>query len=68
MRLIDVEKVVHEYYKNPTYEQLCKAFNEAPIVRAIPVDWINEWMRKSENTYNREQVYEMLKEWEKEND
>lgn len=40
----------------------------APTVDAIPIEWINNWMAKSENTYNREQVYEMLEDWEKENE
>ena len=40
MKLIDAEKVVHEYYKNPSYQQLCKVLNDAPTVEAIPVDWI----------------------------
>ena len=43
------------------------AVEEQPTVKAIPIEWIKNWMAKSENTYNREQVYEMLEDWEKEN-
>ena len=45
-----------------------KRIEEAPIVKAIPVEWIKNWMAKSENTYNRDQVYKMLEDWEKENE
>ena len=41
---------------------------EKYIKSAIPIEWIKNWMAKSENTYNREQVYEMLEDWEKENE
>lgn len=51
-----IEKIVNEWVDNQI------------TVKAIPVEWIKEWMQKSENTYNREQVYEMLHDWEKEND
>lgn len=30
---------------------------------AIPIEWVKEWAMKSENTYNREQIVEMLNDW-----
>ena len=29
-RYIDAVALIHEYYKNPTYQNLCKAINETP--------------------------------------
>lgn len=34
----------------------------------IPIEWTKRWAMKSENTYNREQIVEMLNDWEKENE
>lgn len=72
MRLIDAEKVVHEYYKNPSYQQLCKVLNEAPTVKAIPIEWIDGYIKRRANDVN---IYaeilfisDMVKEWEKENE
>jgi hypothetical protein len=31
-RLIDVDKVVKEYYKKPTYPSLCAILNNAPTI------------------------------------
>ena len=73
MRLIDAEKVVHEYYKNPSYQQLCKVLNEAPTVKAIPIEWIEEWY-KTHVYYLKEEkpiiyAYEqMIMDWEKEHE
>lgn len=56
-------------YKKPiSLSKIRTLLNKQPQVEAIPIEWIKNWMAKSENTYNREQVYEMLKEWEKENE
>ena len=41
--------------------------DEQPTVEAIPIEWVKRWAMKSENTYNREQIIEMLNAWEKEN-
>lgn len=40
---------------------------EKPYLEAIPIEWVKRWAMKSENTYNREQIVEMLNDWEKEN-
>lgn len=37
MKLIDSDALNHEYYKNPSYANLCKAINNAPIIDAVPV-------------------------------
>lgn len=81
MRLIDVNKLIDnldamipDYDYSDTSMGIATAIQEAgrmavyEEVKAIPVEWMQNWMRKSENTYNREQVYEMLEEWEKENE
>ena len=69
MRLIDDEKVVHEYYKNPSYHQLCKVLNEAEEVIAIPIDWIHNYLN---NTFLPEShfwvIQKMIKEWAKEHE
>jgi len=45
MRLIDAEKVVHEYYKNPSYQQLCKEMH-FQMVNGVSK---NAFVRLSEN-------------------
>ena len=37
VRLIDADALITEYYKNPTYPNLCKAINYAPTIDAEPV-------------------------------
>lgn len=34
----------------------------------IPTEWVKEWALKSENTYNRDQIVEMLNDWGEENE
>lgn len=59
----------HETLESVTVnlKDLFEEYGYIPKAKAIPIEWIKNWIAKSENTYNREQVYEMLKEWEKEN-
>lgn len=66
-KFIDIEKATHEYYKNPSYHQLCKVLNEAPIVNVIPVEWIKDWLGKLKDGYD-DSVYQMLEDWENENE
>lgn len=64
-------KVLTDYYHHKTgmqHEVLQDALSKVPEVNAIPIEWIKEWAMKSENTYNREQIIEMLKDWREEND
>ena len=44
------------------------AVEEQPTVKAIPIEWIRQWCNKSENTYSKADVIEMLNDWEKENE
>ena len=36
--------------------------------KMIPIEWIRQWCNKSENTYSKADVIEMLNDWEKENE
>lgn len=70
MRLIDADEIIREtdkvrYLRHIYIHQL---MDRLPKVEAIPVEWVKEWAMKSENTYNREQIVEMLEDWEKENE
>ena len=65
-RLIDVDELLKTIPPEEIVSRIAVA--NAPIVDAVPVEWIKNWMAKSENTYNREQICEMLEEWEKENE
>lgn len=71
MRLIDADKLFHEYLTNELWnipDIVYCALLKQPTVEAIPIEWVKRWAMKSENTYNREQIVEMLNDWEKEND
>ena len=71
MRLIDADKLMESLKPNESVWVglvLSELIDNTTTVKAIPIEWIKNWIAKSENTYNREQVYEMLKEWEKENE
>lgn len=39
-----------------------------PTIEAIPVKWIKAWKDRSENTYYRDQVISMMKDWRKEHE
>ena len=69
MRLIDADRLRAKITAMVTRpHQFMYEIERAPTVKAIPIERIKNWMAKSENTYNREQVYEMLEDWEKENE
>ena len=36
-RYSDMDALIHEYYKNPTYQNLCKAKNNAPAADVVEV-------------------------------
>ena len=44
-KLIDKEELIFEYYRNPTYANLCKVINDAPIIDAEPVRH-GQWVLK----------------------
>ena len=71
MRLIDEYKATDDICEHITTKAVSRVvaiLQSQPTVDAIPVEWVKEWAMKSENTYNREQIVEMLNDWEKEND
>ena len=48
-KLIDKEELIFEYYRNPTYANLCKAINNATVIDAEPVrhgHWIDRGYMK----------------------
>ena len=64
----DVLDIIYDSICGYPLEDAYKILEDHRRGMYISVDWIEKWMRKSENTYNREQVYEMLSDWEKENE
>ena len=36
--------------------------------KSIPIEWIKQWCNRSENTYSKADVVDMLTDWEKENE
>ena len=72
MRLIDVDAIPKQIGIEPThgladvqYWVNFAAIDNAPVVEAIPVDWITKWAK--ENPANSYSVEKMMKAWE-END
>ena len=73
MRVIDADKLKEELKANGLGYQYYMLDN-APTVKAIPIEWIKKWCnehnRKSleERLLKRYGVITMLEDWEKEND
>ena len=76
MRLIDIERMVDDYYKekrdlhNVTWFEMTKY-----EVKAIPIEWIKKWCNEEHNRKSLEErllkrygVITMLEDWEKENE
>lgn len=79
MRLIDADaKIMAILYDDEHEDWVQKEMTVAdylsfsdtaiPFVDAVPVEWIKSWTSKSENTYYRDQVLSMMKDWEKEHE
>lgn len=76
-RLINADKLRKDVLDLPncyngfsdTYDKamIIDLVDEQPTVEAIPIEWINQWCNRSENTYSKADVAEMLNDWEKEN-
>ena len=74
MRLIDIDK--HFELNEPFYKadiemplhRVKVALESLPTVQAIPIEWIKQWCNRSENTYSKADVVDMLTDWEKENE
>ena len=41
---------------------------EAPTVKAIPIEWINDWLNKGRNAKYFIPMMKMVEQWEKENE
>ena len=42
-RYINADALIHEYYKNPTYLNLCTAINNAPTADVVEIKKDGEW-------------------------
>lgn len=68
MRLVDIDRLVSDYMnknkslKNVTWFELTDY-----EVKAIPIEWMKKWLGKLKNVYD-DSVYQMLEDWEKENE
>lgn len=57
-----------EELEKKSYSYGSKRFiREFPTVKAISIEWIKKWLGKLKNVYD-DSVYQMLEDWEKEND
>ena len=74
MRLIDADKLIYSEYTDMFDEQIVfdtvtkKRVDSMPTIEAIPIEWIKQWCNRSENTYSKADVVDMLTDWEKENE
>lgn len=70
MRLIDADKLKEELEVNGLGYQYYMLDN-APTVKAIPKEWIIDWMSKRNDfptmPYNQH-IWNMFEDWEKENE
>lgn len=71
IRLIDVDKLEHEYEQFNyylTYSDCLEELRKAPLVDAIPLEWVKKWIPKNEERYalGVNPVRDLLKDWEKE--
>ena len=41
-RYIDADALIHEYYKNPTYLNLCTAINNAPTANVVEMKCLDK--------------------------
>lgn len=77
MRLIDVDKIIitrQDYVGALTLkERLQRLLNFQPIVNAIPIEWIENWLETCIPHYDYDRmtyiadVYDMLDDWMEEN-
>ena len=81
MRLIDADKLLQETWKVETKDMFHMTeivdvvsaidIKEAPTVKAIPIEWIEKWLKEQERIvlisppyYNQVRVPKMLEDWE----
>lgn len=73
MRLIDADKLKQELKVNGLGYQYYMLDN-TPTVKAIPIEWIKKWLETCVPRYDYDRmtyiadVYEMLDDWEEENE
>ena len=71
MKLVDWDKVKISYDKQVSGTIIEPIYNikvEAPIVKAIPIEWINDWLNKGRNAKYFIPMMKMVEQWEKENE
>ena len=72
MRLIDADKLKEEMKVNGLGYQYYMLDN-APTVKAIPIEWIKKWLETCIPHYDYDRmtyiadVYDMLEDWDEEN-
>ena len=80
-RLIDADELIQELKKNKTlytdeYEEgrntgiswCIEDVVNAPIVKAITIEWINNWLNTGRNAKYFIPMMKMVEDWEKENE
>lgn len=73
MRLIDADKLLNPGYTDMFDEPIkftaisVKAIEDQPTVDAIPISWIEKWLRKDRNA-DPDTFIDMISDWRKEND
>ena len=76
-RLIDVDKAENDIVENVTTKAVSRVvaiLQGQPTVKAIPIEWIKKWLETCIPHYDYDRmtyiadVYEMLEDWEKENE
>lgn len=72
VRLIDANRLLNPGYTDMFDEPFKivlfrrEAIEAEPTVEAIPIEWIKEWLNN--RTLYADSVYDMLEDWEKENE
>lgn len=81
MRLIDADKLIKDVMELWDYKtvdgitattvlkQTITDIENQPTVKAIPIEWIKEWVERDENYWDYQYLTDvLLKDWEKENE
>lgn len=71
MRLIDADKLMKSLKPNESVWVglvLSELIDNTTTVKAIPIEWIKEWVERDENYWDYQYLTDvLLKDWEKEN-
>ena len=73
MKLIDADKLLNPGYTDVFDEPIkftmisVKAIEAQPIVEAIPISWIEKWVR-NDRTADPDTFIDMISDWRKENE